>query len=214
MGPERNAPETMAALPSMVKNGGLQWGRSGMLRKPLRIIGTDADANWASMGPERNAPETNGRMRVNRIAAYCFNGAGAECSGNRLLVRFKFHDFLLLQWGRSGMLRKPDVDRGGAYEGEGASMGPERNAPETRPDQHHFRVALRKLQWGRSGMLRKPSAMGDKPESHELGFNGAGAECSGNPGHNLGQAESDAGLQWGRSGMLRKPADRKRGVRI
>ena len=36
-----------------------------------------------------------------------FNGAGAECSGNQINDGTTPLDPLLLQWGRSGMLRKP-----------------------------------------------------------------------------------------------------------
>ena len=60
----------------------LQWGRSGMLRKPLE---------------SENEKE---RLRQR------FNGAGAECSGNQLII----------------MLQEATPT---------ASMGPERNAPET-----------------------------------------------------------------------------------
>ena len=82
------------------------------------------------MGPERNAPE-NWRNEMNLLrftlsfngaGAECsgklpvvmsregvhngFNGAGAECSGKPLLDSYFDLIITLLQWGRSGMLRK------------------------------------------------------------------------------------------------------------
>ena len=84
-----------------------------------------------------------------------FNGAGAECSGKLSYHICDGHPGDLLQWGRSGMLRKtaivPDLryQKEKSFNGAGAecsgkpmisailkgykdaaSMGPERNAPE------------------------------------------------------------------------------------
>ena len=57
MGPERNAPETIACADRVFEVTMLQWGRSGMLRKPAPAGFRGPFVFCASMGPERNAPE-------------------------------------------------------------------------------------------------------------------------------------------------------------
>ena len=134
-----------------------------------------------------------------------FNGAGAECSGNRVAVQQSLYGVFMLQWGRSGMLRKPlqkvrkfehvrtwlQWGRSGMLRKPAkglsetraamkASMGPERNAPETTDLPIWIYRKRFSLQWGRSGMLRKPPVRRTLPGTVLTSFNGAGAECSGN----------------------------------
>ena len=84
----------------------------------------------ASMGPERKAPE-------NQTV-----GGGLR------------HGETLLQWGRSGKLRKTCGQRTGPLKVDRASMGPERKAPENGMDLLQA-IESHWLQWGRSGKLRK-----------------------------------------------------------
>ncbi len=107
----------------------LQWGRSERLRKTPNDMASDAGGSEASMGPERKAPE---------------NSPYPSCGS---------HFKRMLQWGRSERLRKTSLGlqhqsstccfNGAGAKGSGkprastprgrlpgASMGPERKAPE------------------------------------------------------------------------------------
>ena len=82
MGPERNAPETVTGTIKCYLVAGLQWGRSGMLRKPCE---------------ECPHPKLNERLQWGRSGMLRKPDTGK--------VIFVTADEL--QWGRSGMLRKP-----------------------------------------------------------------------------------------------------------
>ena len=218
-----------AIFPHLDRNALLQWGRSGMLRKPsspgrrrlktpicFNGAGAECSGNrWlsvsrlrpgkASMGPERNAPETISPAVKLPPFGVSFNGAGAECSGNHARTFRQTPIRCQLQWGRSGMLRKPTLIgvvapfRVVGFNGAGAECSGNRKIKELED------YRKRKLQWGRSGMLRKPTRVAQGQFIVGFSFNGAGAECSGNLWKWVASWAIALRLQWGRSGMLRKP---------
>ena len=131
MGPERNAPETSSASARLGKDAEASMGpeRNAPETLPRRML--CFTPKKASMGPERNAPETRQLRNGNRHVDERFNGAGAECSGNLHMKQIKSETSISFNGAGAECSGNPEGGIGSVCE-EHASMGPERNAPETK----------------------------------------------------------------------------------